>query len=131
MLKKIINFFKNYRKKRLIRIHLNERFKDFRPKGLLWKLNPMENKSKERRVDELTESIFRASKIVEYQVKEQKRIANENNQELLLNKLKKVIDEHYGDVEKENSKLKEEISKLDLKFQTEKNRNTKIKELTK
>ena len=130
MIKKIIIFFKNWRRKRLIRLHIREKYKQYKPINNILRSYPP-NRTQKRRIDDLTESIFKASRIVEREINEERELIEGKTQELLLDKLKNVIDQHYNEIEKENNKLKSEISKLDSKLKTERKRNTQIKELIK
>lgn len=131
MFSKIRIFITNYRKKRFIRKELAKKYKQFKPTGIMGKLNPTTNIPRERRIQELTESIYHASKIVKKQVDEQTTAVSNHSKEALLNKLKNVIDNHYGEIDKENQELKLKLKESILKTNKYYIANKKIKEAIK
>lgn len=131
MFSKIRTFIINYRKKRFIRKELAKKYKQFKPTGVFGKLNPMTSIPRERRIEELTESIFHASKIVKKQVDEQTMAVSNHSKEALLNKLKSVIDNHYGEIDRENQKLKMKLKESASTANKYREQNKKIKETLK
>ena len=131
MLNKIRTFIFNYRKKRFIRKELAKKYKQLKPSGVFGKLNPMTNIPRERRIEELTESIFHASKIVKKQVDEETMVVSNHSKEALLNKLKTVIDNYYCEIDKENQELKMKLKESTSTANKYREQNKKIKETLK
>lgn len=103
-LKKIKEFFIDFFKKRYIRRELKSKFETHQI---------VMNKRNNDKLSMLTDSLFRASKIVKFEILEIERKRIENENELLFNDIKKVIDKHYKDREealtKENEKLNKQL----------------------
>ena len=108
ILKNIKQFFADFFKKKYIRKELKLKFKHYKKDT---------NKHNRERLDLLTDSLFRASKIVKKEILENERKCLENENELLFGDIKNIIDKHYKDREdslkKENIKLEKKIVEKD------------------
>lgn len=111
ILNKIKVFIGDFLKKRYIRKELDFKFDNHQI---------VMNKRNSEKLSMLTESLFRASKIIGVEVLEAERKRLENENVKLFDDIKKVIDKHYKDREetlkKENEKLNRELKKKDKKI---------------
>ena len=98
----------NYFKKRYIRKELKNKFLSKQKELNEYGLN---------KLNRLTESLFKTSKIVKNEMLEKERKKLEYENETLFNEMKRVIDKHYGEKEEilknENLKLINELKKKD------------------
>lgn len=131
MIEKLKKFISDFRKKRLIRKELGKKYKQFQPNGIMGKFNPNNSISREKRIEKLTKSIYRASKIVKKQVDEETTAISNHSKEALLNKLKGVIDNHYGEIDRENHELKTKLKESASTANKYREQNKKIKETLK
>lgn len=108
ILEKVKQFIGDFLKKRYIRKELKSKFDNHQI---------VMNKRNGDKLNMLTESLFRASKIVKLEVLEAERKRLENENEILFDDIKKVIDKHYKDREetlkKENEKLNKQLKLKD------------------
>ena len=121
----------NYKKKRYIRRFIKKEVRTWnKTNGLPLKHSGNDNvmnviNTKNDRIKTLTDSIFKASQIVESEVNTKKRWKERYENDTYLKELKKFIDKHYGgeikSLKRENDKL---IADLDES-------NTKLKEIKK
>jgi hypothetical protein len=104
---KIKRYVYGYFKKKIIRQELNKFFK-------------MYQKKNNKRLNLLTEALFKASQVIKAELieKEFKNVEREN--EILFNDIKTVIEKHYKDREnkliKENQNLEKKLKEKDRKI---------------
>jgi len=110
---KIKKAIADYLKKRYIRKELKEKFSFY-------------SKKNKQRLDQLTESLFRASQVVKAELIETEKKKLEHENELLLNDIKTVIEKHYKDrevkLQKDNEKLERKLKEKDKKLSDIKNK---------
>lgn len=98
-------------------------------KELKSKFSNMGKQQNNEEINLLTDSLFRASKIIDVEVQVAEKKRSENKNKLLFDDIKKIIDKHYKNREESLKKENEKLSRQ-LKFKDKKINEIREKILT-